>query len=1036
VVDRIKSSSLSVIVFSLFIALLPASARVAFPQSSASGSTALSPGGFVEMSSSGDIRPRLSAAQIQALLPQRGIFTFPAPWLTEGVRVTNASDCAGGGDCVNYAGYSYWRNINNHVGSDTLLIFLGLNPARGGGGPTLFSYNKVTDAMANLGPLFPSTSRFGSATAEGWYWSATRPTTIYLNDGAKMLRYDVSSRQFSTVFDAEPQYGSDKFIWQLHSSDDDRVHSATLMQISTSKMLGCLVYREDTSQFSYFPEVGSFDECHVDKSGRWLVILDNVDGLYGLDNRIIDLQTGVETLLLDQNGGLGHLDTGHGYMVGEDDWSSLPGTVRTWKFGQPLVPGPTQGTIVYHTTDWNVGAGHIAHGNAVPGVPPEQQYSCSSTASRLDLPRSNEIVCYRLDGSQEVLVVAPVMTDLNATGGFDDYGKSPKGNLDVTGEYFIWTTNLGGGRLDAFLVKVPSQLLVTAPADVTPPAVSITSPPAGAMVTGAVTVSATATDDVGVAGVQFQIDGAAIAPEVIVAPYSVTWKTSAASLGPHLLTAVARDAAGNTAVSAAVSVTVASDVTPPVISGILSSAVTTSGVTVSWGTSEPGDSQVDYGTTPAYGGTTTLDVRMVSSHSQSLSALLGGTVYHYRVRSRDAAGNLALSGDMTFTTATPGTGGGIDPGRVLQWKLDETSGTLASDASGNGLTGTLVNGPRWTAGRLGGALAFDGVNDYLDTSHRAALDAYPFSVALWVKTVATGTKGILSKFAAGSNNGYQVFIKNGNVCASYMRSATRYVGSGSGCGISAGAYNDNAWHHVVFTVDASGGKLYVDGLLRASRGWVGLPGPPTSTEAVRLGRHPSSPEPYLPGLLDDVRVYSRVLAPSEIDALFAAVPSPAQGGTAVLQSVIWSNVVNCQVAGSSLQKVSGYDGVDDAGGTSQQQIAAGDGYAEFEAAEVNTLRAAGLSHGSAGTAYAEIDFGIRLQSGVAEILENGVYRTETPFLAGDVFRVAVESGVVKYFKNGSVFYVSSGTPLYPLLLDASIASLNGTIANAVISTIP
>ena len=64
------------------------------------------------------------------------------------------------------------------------------------------------------------------------------------------------------------------------------------------------------------------------------------------------------------------------------------------------------------------------------------------------------------------MVVAPVMTDLDASGGNAnptgagrDYDKSPKGNLDVTGRYFIWTTNLGGNRLDAFIVKVPGQLL-------------------------------------------------------------------------------------------------------------------------------------------------------------------------------------------------------------------------------------------------------------------------------------------------------------------------------------------------------------------------------------------------------------------------------------------------------------------------------------------------------------------------------------------------------------------------------------------------
>jgi hypothetical protein len=58
------------------------------------------------------------------------------------------------------------------------------------------------------------------------------------------------------------------------------------------------------------------------------------------------------------------------------------------------------------------------------------------------------------------VVVAQVMTDLDAPGGDvdgDDYAQLPKGSLDVTGRYFLWTTNLGGNRLDAFLVKIPVE---------------------------------------------------------------------------------------------------------------------------------------------------------------------------------------------------------------------------------------------------------------------------------------------------------------------------------------------------------------------------------------------------------------------------------------------------------------------------------------------------------------------------------------------------------------------------------------------------
>jgi hypothetical protein len=110
--------------------------------------------------------------------------------------------------------------------------------------------------------------------------------------------------------------------------------------------------------------------------------------------------------------------------------------------------------------DWNVSApDHASHENANPGVAPEQQYVCGSGANRTNTNRANEIICFPLDGSMRVLIVAPVMTDLNAAGGGDDYSKLPKGNLDVTGQYFIWTSNMGGNRLDAFLVRVPSQVL-------------------------------------------------------------------------------------------------------------------------------------------------------------------------------------------------------------------------------------------------------------------------------------------------------------------------------------------------------------------------------------------------------------------------------------------------------------------------------------------------------------------------------------------------------------------------------------------------
>ena len=101
------------------------------------------------------------------------------------------------------------------------------------------------------------------------------------------------------------------------------------------------------------------------------------------------------------------------------------------------------------------------------------------------------------------------------------------------------------------------------PPDTTAPSVSITSPANGASVSGTIDVAASASDDTGVSGVQFKLDGANLGTEDNSSPYSASWDTRSATNGQHTLTAVARDAAGNTKTSGAVTVTVNNTATVP-----------------------------------------------------------------------------------------------------------------------------------------------------------------------------------------------------------------------------------------------------------------------------------------------------------------------------------------------------------------------------------------------------------------------------------------------------------------------------------------
>lgn len=105
-------------------------------------------------------------------------------------------------------------------------------------------------------------------------------------------------------------------------------------------------------------------------------------------------------------------------------------------------------------------------------------------------------------------------------------------------------------------------------ADTTPPTASMTAPADGSTVSGNVAVAANASDNVGVVGVQFKLDGANLGAEDTSSPYSISWDTTAAANGSHTLTAVARDAAGNHTTSSPVSLTVSNnsaDTTPPTV---------------------------------------------------------------------------------------------------------------------------------------------------------------------------------------------------------------------------------------------------------------------------------------------------------------------------------------------------------------------------------------------------------------------------------------------------------------------------------------
>ena len=218
-----------------------------------------------------------------------------------------------------------------------------------------------------------------------------------------------------------------------------------------------------------------------------------------------------------------------------------------------------------------------------------------------------------------------------------------------------------------------------------------------------------------------------------------------------------KDAAGNVAVAGDRSfTTLAPDKTPPVITAVSVSGISTSTATVTWLTDEPADTQVQFGTATSYGKTTSLSTTKVTSHTQELTGLTAGKAYHYRVKSRDAAGNLAMSSDYTFTasenqTAEPlaslyvpsfpnhSTGAGQRGAAADEYtgfaiaNLDVADAQFtftAYDPDGNQLAGANVTNPARRTVKRGGQLP-------VIDSQLFGFDAGPIG---WIKVESTVSK--------------------------------------------------------------------------------------------------------------------------------------------------------------------------------------------------------------------------------------------------------------------------------------------------------
>jgi len=220
--------------------------------------------------------------------------------------------------------------------------------------------------------------------------------------------------------------------------------------------------------------------------------------------------------------------------------------------------------------------------------------------------------------------------------------------------------------------------------------------------------------------------------------------------------------------------------------------------------------------------------------------------------------------------------------------MDECRGNIALDASGNSNRGTLTNfalsgsTSNWVSGsaaKRGCALAFDGVDDYVNIGTAPTLNLNAdLTLSVWFKTNSTDSDYIISRLGAcaNENNVYNIYKSAVDQKIYFITSdnANTVIGTRT--------VNDGVWHHVVGTISGTTMKIYVDGIqdgntVTISTSRDSYPSASTEIGAVTVC-NPSGGQ--FNGSIDEVRIYNRALALSEVEGLYNSGSAKINSSTA------------------------------------------------------------------------------------------------------------------------------------------------------------
>jgi len=246
-------------------------------------------------------------------------------------------------------------------------------------------------------------------------------------------------------------------------------------------------------------------------------------------------------------------------------------------------------------------------------------------------------------------------------------------------------------------------------------------------------------------------------------------------------------------------------------------------------------------------------------YNQGKGAVLGAV-------GTDASGNWSFAAESAY--CVPGDTSSCGP-PIAEWKFDEKAGTTAFDTSGNGISGTLTNSPRWVPGRQGSGLEFATASDYVSLGTTTAVQPSQLTFTTWVKRTEDWSNQIMVLFwgkETWNQNGFYLQVDDNSAGPGTGRALVLGV-NGENWVITQGDVNTlyplNEWVHVAASFDSANGNaaFYVNGIRRTT---TVINSPSTISTSGGDKRIGSDGAYSVKGQMDNVRIYDYIRTPAQI----------------------------------------------------------------------------------------------------------------------------------------------------------------------------